>query len=260
MTITITPPDAATHVGLADFGAMAHDMFSQAMLGDTLARVLALSGQTFQCDAVGFLLSSGDQQVIPLAASNPDAARAETLQVDTRQGPGLQAIARRQPVIVTELRFDSRWRFWAPLAADLGFRSVLSLSLVDGDTSGALNLYSRRTARFNSADLAVAQTFAQHASIAVAIAVEREQLMRAVHTRSAVGQAQGILMERHHITADHALTVLRRYSAHLGQELRVVAQRLIDDHNLPQLEPAATISTSATSADNDPSQLAAWVT
>jgi transcriptional regulator with GAF, ATPase, and Fis domain len=119
---------------------MAHDMFSPAMLAGTLERILALSEQTFGCDTAGFLLSSGDQQITPFAAAHREAARADILQVDLRQGPGLQALACRQPVIVTELRSESRWRFWAPLAADLGFRSVLSLSLTDGDTSGALNL------------------------------------------------------------------------------------------------------------------------
>lgn len=257
MTITLSPPDATVHPGLADFGAMAHDMFSHATLAGTLERILALSEQTFGCDAAGFLLSSGDQQVIPLAAAHRDAARADMLQVELRQGPGLQAIARRQPVIISELRSDSRWRFWGPLAADLGFRSVLCLSLIDGDTSGALNLYARRPSRFDSADLAVAQAFAEHASIAVAIAAEREQLMGAVQTRATVGQAQGLLMERQHLTADQALTALRRYSSHTGQELQLIARRVINDRNLPQLAPRATTSPDAASADNDRSRLAA---
>lgn len=260
MTIALTPPDAAVHAELADFGAMAHDMFSNALVGDTLETILALSEQTFRCDAAGFLLSSSDQHIVPYAAAHRAAARADVLQVDLRQGPGLQAIARRQPVIVTELRFDSRWRFWAPQAADLGFRSVLSLSLTDGDTSGALNLYSCRPSRFGSADLTVARAFAEHASITVAVAAEREQLMRAVQTRAIVGQAQGLLMERHHITADQALTMLRRYSSHPGQKLQVTARRVIDDRNLPQLELPAMVGPDAASADNDRGHLAVLAT
>jgi GAF domain-containing protein len=235
-------------------------MFSSAMLVDTLEKVLALSEQMFRCDAAGFLLAADDQQIIPLAATHRDASRADILHVDLRQGPGQQAIARRQPVIADELRSDSRWRFWAPQAADLGFRSVLSLSLTDGDTSGALNLYSRRPSRFNSGDLAVAQAFAEHASIAVAIAAEREQLMRAVKTRTIVGQAQGLLMERHHITADQALTMLRRYSSHPGEELRNIARRVISDRSLPQFEVLATIKPGAGSSAYDRSHLAASTT
>jgi transcriptional regulator with GAF, ATPase, and Fis domain len=260
MTITLKPSDAPVHADQTDFGEMAHDMFSPAMLAGTLERILALSEQTFGCDTAGFLLSSGDQQITPFAAAHREAARADILQVDLRQGPGLQALACRQPVIVTELRSESRWRFWAPLAADLGFRSVLSLSLTDGDTSGALNLYSRRPSRFDSADLPLAQTFAEHASIAVAIAAEREQLLRAVQTRAILGQAQGLLMERHHITADQALTALRRYSSHTGQQLQLIARRVVDNWNLPQLQPQATISPDTASADNDRRYLAASAT
>ena len=260
MTTTLTPPEAPGRAELADFGAMAHDMFSPAMLAGTVERILALSEQMFGCDTASLLLCSGDQQIIPFAAGHRDAARADILQVDLRQGPGFQAIACRQPVMVSELRFDSRWRFWAPLAADLGFRSVLSLSLTDGDTSGALNLYSRRPSRFDSADLALAQTFAEHASIAVAIAAEREQLLRAVQTRAILGQAQGLLMERHHITADQALTALRRYSSHTGQQLQLIARRVIDGRKPPQLHPQATISPDAASADNDRRYLVALAT
>jgi GAF domain-containing protein len=251
MTITLTPADAPVHADLADFGAMAHDMFSHAMLAGTVERILALSQQMFRCDTAGFLLCSEGEQTIPFGADHRDAARADILQVDLRQGPGLQAIARRQPVMVTELRSDSRWRFWAPLAADLGFRSVLSLSLSDGDTSGALNLYSRRPSRFDSADLALAQNFADHASIAVAIAAEREQLLRAVQTRAILGQAQGLLMERHHITADQALTALRRYSSQTGQQLELIARRVINGTNPPLLQPRTTISSDAVSADKN---------
>jgi GAF domain-containing protein len=260
MTITLTPPEAPVQAQLAELGAMAHDMFSHAMLAGTVERILALSEQMFGCDTAGFLLSCGDQQIIPFAAAHRDAARADMLQVDLRQGPGLQALACREPVTVTELRSDSRWRFWAPLAADLGFRSVLSLSLTDGDTSGALNLYSSRPSRFDSTDLALAQTFAEHASIAVAIAVEREQLLRAVQSRAILGQAQGLLMERHHITADQALAALRRYSSHTGQQLELIARRVINGRNPPLLQPPTTISPDAASADKNRSDLAALAT
>jgi hypothetical protein len=46
-------------------------------------------------------------------------------------------------------------------------------------------------------------------------------------------------MERHHITAERAVSVLRDYAAHLGQELQVIAQRLVEDRHLPQLETSA---------------------
>ena len=111
-------------------------------------------------------------------------------------------------------------------------------------------------------DLALAQTFAENASIAVAIAAEREQLLRAVQTRAILGQAQGLLMERHHITADQALTALRRYSSHTGQQLQLIARRVIDGQEPSTVSDpgTTTISPDAASTDNGRSDLAASAT
>jgi GAF domain-containing protein len=237
MTITdadVAPPRAEGQLG--ELGSLARELFSEATLDDTVDKVVVLAEQAFRCDSAGLMLAADGDGVALAAASGEDAARADALQEEARQGPGLQAIIRRQPVIATELRFDSRWRFWAPQAADLGFRSVLSLSLVDGDTAGALNLYSRRASFFQTSDLPLAQVFAQQAAIAVAVAVERQQLLAAIESRGLVGQAQGILMQSYGIGDEQAMTILRRYAAHLGQKIRLVAEGVIRDRKLPELD------------------------
>jgi transcriptional regulator with GAF, ATPase, and Fis domain len=238
MTTTFNADIAAdpTDGALVGLGTLTREMFSEAKLDDTVDKVVTLAAETFPCDGASLLLATDRDPVAAAAFSHPDAARADALQLETRQGPGLQALDRHQPVIATELRFDSRWRFWAPLAADLGFRSVLSLSLADGDTTGALNLYSRHPSFFQASDLPLAQVFAQHASIAVAVAAERQQLLHAIESRGVVGQAQGILMHRYGISDEQAMTILRRYSTHMEQKLRVVAAGVIRDQRLPDLD------------------------
>jgi hypothetical protein len=108
--------------------------------------------------------------------------------------------------------------------------------LADGDTFGALSLYSRRASFFNSDVLPEGQAFAQHAAIAIAIAGERAQLLNAVEARGLVGQAQGILMERYNIRAEKAHTVLQRYAVHLDQRLRDIAEGVIRDRGLPEVD------------------------
>lgn len=239
MTITINADVAAPSMDgrIPELGLLARELFSEATLDDTVDKVVMLAEQAFRCDAAGLMLAADDEGVALVAATQDDAARADALQEESRQGPGLQAIIRRQPVIATELRFDSRWRFWAPLAADLGYRSVLSLSLVDGDTAGALNLYSRQPSFFQATDLPLAQVFAQQAAIAVAVAVERQQLLAAIESRGVVGQAQGILMEHYGIGDEQAMTIMRRYASHLKQRLREVAEVIIRDRDLPGVDP-----------------------
>jgi hypothetical protein len=224
-----TAPWPANLVDAAD------DLFAPMSLTEKLDLVVGLARRVFGADGAGLLLAA-DGGVASAAASGSQARQADALQIDLHQGPGLHAIKRQQPVVSPELRFDSRWRFWAPQAADLGFRSILSLALTDGDPFGAVTLYSRRPSNFGTASLAPGLGFAQQASSAITAEVEREQLLRAAESRGIVGQAQGILMERYQISADQAFAVIRRSSYAHDQKLRVVAERIIGNRNLPDLD------------------------
>src|SRR5918997_2456896 len=222
---------ATTH--MSPVLAMLPDLFAPASPARTLQTVVDLARRAFGSDGAGIILTAEDGGFGATTASGSDAVRADLMQVEDHQGPAFGAIAGWQPVVSAELRFDSRWRFWGPKAADLGFRSVMSLPLADGDSFGALTLYSRRPSFFSADSAGDELAFAQQASYAIAVAVEREQLVRARDSRGIVGQAQGILMERYQITADQAFAVLRRYSSHLNQKLRVIAERIVSERSLP---------------------------
>ena len=62
-----------------------------------------------------------------------------------------------------------------------------------------------------------------------------EGLRKAVDTRTVIGQAQGILMERYSISPQQAFAVLLRYSQDYNVKLYDLARRLVetDDLNLP---------------------------
>lgn len=62
---------------------------------------------------------------------------------------------------------------------------------------------------------------------------EIEQLRCAVESRTVIGQAQGILMERFGIDADQALTFLRRASSHTNRKLVVIAIEIAVTRELP---------------------------
>jgi GAF domain-containing protein len=216
----------------------ARDPFDPNSVAQTLDTAVSLARGRFGADGAAILLAT-DASAVATAAAGARARRADALQVDHHQGPGLHAIKGRQPVVSDELRFDSRWRFWAPQAADLGFRSVLSLALTDGDPFGAITLYSKRPSFFGTDLLAPGLAFAEEASIAITTAVEREQLIRAADARGIIGQAQGILMERYHISADQAFTVIRRSASVFNQRLRSIAERIIGDRSLPDIDVIA---------------------
>ena len=222
---------------LTSFGSSAQTLFAGLGRRDTVRAVVELALTTFRCGGVGVVLVDTNSRPVSAGASGDDAATADRLQLSLRQGPVLQAIERRQPVLISELRSDSRWRFWAPD----GRRPGLPIGV--GASAGG-----RRHLRFGHALLRVggplplreiwppAMVFAQLASIAIAVAQEREQLLQALQSRSIVGQAQGILMKLHGVTATQALTVLHRYAAQQDETLRALAESVIRDRGLPDID------------------------
>lgn len=85
---------------------------------------------------------------------------------------------------------------------------------------------------FAEEDRDVAHIFARHAAVALSRARDTANLWKAIDARQRIGQAQGILMERFSIDADHAFAVLRRYSQNHNVKLHQVAERLVETREL----------------------------
>ncbi len=59
-----------------------------------------------------------------------------------------------------------------------------------------------------------------------------ENLRTAMASRTLIGQAQGILMERLRITADEAFAILSRHSQDTNTRVREVARQLVETGEL----------------------------
>ncbi len=91
-----------------------------------------------------------------------------------------------------------------------------------------LSLYSSRRRGFSAATELVAPVFASRAALALAHAEQVRNLRRAIGTRQVIGEAVGILMERHRLTADQAFERLITASQHRHVKLRELATRLTE--------------------------------
>ncbi|MFT7711112.1 ANTAR domain-containing protein [Clavibacter tessellarius] len=101
-----------------------------------------------------------------------------------------------------------------------------------GGALGAVALH-RASGPLGEADRAVAGEVAVHARIALAAWDSADDLARGLASRSVIGQAQGILMERFSLDADRAFQVLRRYSQDGNVKLVEVARRVVETGVLP---------------------------
>lgn len=166
-------------------------------------------------------------QVTTPAATDDLVRAVDRLQYDTRQGPCLQSIQDQATVHSDDLRSETRWPAFGAAAADLGVAAMLSFQLYVHDQElGALNLYADRVGAFDDHDEQVGLLLASHAAIAMVGAQKQHNLDIAVHSRDVIGQAKGILMERHKITADQAFQLLVRASSTGNRKIRDLADEL----------------------------------
>jgi len=232
----------------ATFAEIARALYSAHTVQETLHRIVAFSVGTIEgCSGAGISFVKGDDIVTPVW-TDPNVLAVDSMQYATGQGPCLDAIARGESFYAEDLLNDPRWPDFGPRAAEAGMRSLLSFCLFGETTLGALNLYARFPRAFDATDRAKGLIFATHAGVALAAATEiedaaqalaveierLENLHGALASRQVIGRAEGILMQREHITADQAFDLLRRASQNLNTKLREVAQYVVDTGDLPR--------------------------
>lgn len=177
------------------------------------------------------------------AVTDDVVRRIDALQAAHGEGPGIAAVTGQEVVHSADLAHDARWPRWGPeVAAQTGVHSMLSFPLFTGaDTVGALNVYSPLPSAFTTDDREHGFALAAHLALAYVAANEIETLEVALDTRTLIGQATGILMERYDLDGEQAFGVLRRISQESNTKLRLVAQDLVRTRTLAD-ETAATIS------------------
>lgn len=163
------------------------------------------------------------------AATDQVTVHGDRLQYECGEGPCLDAVHAPGPVHSLDLAREPRWPRWSPrVVAEVGVRSVLSLPLYAvGRSSGSLNLYARRPGSYTSDAVSRAEDVAAQLAVAVAAVRELEQRSTAMESRTVIGQAQGLLMERFGLDPDSAFGYLRRVSQHENRKLVEVAGELV---------------------------------
>jgi len=160
----------------------------------------------------------------------------ELFEIQSAQGPCLDAFGTGQPVQATAAESRSRWPMFAPRASEAGFQAMCAVPMrAHTDTIGALNLFRGNDEPFSDAELEIARAMAQVATIA--LIQERairergllaEQLQTALRSRVVIEQAKGMLAEHLFTTVDQAFRLLNRYARDHNRRLTEVARDVVD--------------------------------
>ena len=211
----------------------------QGGLEDLMSRVAHSAVRVMPgCDSAGVSLVS-NEKVTTAAATDSTVVEADQAQYQTGQGPCLQAIRDDAVYLITSMDEEERFPDWTQKAKAAGVNSSLSLPLnVNGETTGALNLYSWHEDGFSEKDQPAGSMLASQAAVSLlnaqiyqrAVDVS-EQLKDALESRTMIGQAVGLLMQRESVTDAAAFEMLKTASQASNQKLRTIAQTLVEGHH-----------------------------
>ena len=170
-----------------------------------------------------------------LAGSSEVPSMVNKLQNEMGEGPCHIPGREEEVVACPDLLRDPRWPDWGQrVHGELGLGSSLSLLVLTADDHyGTLSLYAGERHAFGDDDLAIAHALAGHLAVSLAASREIDGLGMALVSRTVIGQAEGIVMERLSVDADQALAYLKRVSSHTNTKLVEVALELVRTRELP---------------------------
>jgi GAF domain-containing protein len=198
-------------------------------LDATLAQITTAAVEVLpQVELSSITVHRSDGTLATVAPTDDLLLEIDGAQYQLREGPCYEAATDQRSVVSSDLASDPRFPRYGAAAAERGVRSQIGVRLFDSPTSrGALNLYSTDVGAFDDVE-SVSALFAHQAGQAIAYAQEIGNLAEAVRTRTTIGQAVGIVMERYTLNDQRAFAFLQRMSSHRNTKLRVIAQEIVD--------------------------------
>ena len=178
-----------------------------------------------------------------LGASDASARRYDELQFTLGEGPCLESVARRAPVLMVDLADprDIRWPAYgaAMLADDIRFVFAMPV-VVAGEHMGALDLFRATPGRLNGEQIAGAVVAAELAGIPLLDLMDGDLRAAAgdpasnawaelnALSRAEVSQATGMLVAQLGIEPTEALVRLRGHAYATGRTATDVARDILD--------------------------------
>jgi GAF domain-containing protein len=226
-------PDAGAQIasptaGVAAAVSMATAIRAIAALGDLgeMATGISAAGQSLVAGTTGTALAlrRARDRVDVAGASDANARMVTEFQRSLREGPALDALRAGVVAHTDSLADDSRWPRLAAHQAELGISSVLAAPLIGPRGSfGALACYSPEPGAFDASAVALAASFASQAALIYSARELEANLRAGMETRERIGQAVGVLMERHRLTSQRAFDLLVYVSQRTHRKLREIA-------------------------------------
>jgi GAF domain-containing protein len=222
---------SAAFVKIADTLVADYDVF------DLLQILVDESVAIFNVAAAGLVLvdPAGDLQV--MASTSEESQLVDIIQLEAGAGPCLDCLRTGSVVAINDIAENGcPWPLFQASALSQGFRSLHAVPMrLRSRTIGALNLFGHEAGPLHAEDAAVAQAFADVATITLMqeraareSAIINEQLQRALNSRILIEQAKGVIAHTANVDMDEAFALLRGYARSHNQTLHETAEKVIN--------------------------------
>src|SRR5215204_4224781 len=179
-------------------------------------------------DFVSITVHRRDDSMDTVASTNPLAEQADALQYELREGPCYAVVTDERFVLANDLAGAVQFPRYGPKAVALGVGAQAAVQLFHEKERAGLNLYASKAGAFDRSTVQVADLFANQGGALLGYAAQVEQLSEALHSRTDIGTAVGIVMERHGIDQHKAFAFLTRHSNNRNIKLRILAKQVIN--------------------------------
>jgi sugar diacid utilization regulator len=174
------------------------------------------------------LLIRGCYGLRPSYVAEVNAARAPLIRPgELAEGPSSRAFRTQRPVVLPDIRADVTCLEWELVAAEQGYRSILSLPLVASEGSlGVLTCYTRQRRAFAPGEVVLMEAIANQA----ALAIESNRLREREQARVAALEERVARLEEEHRIARRAEDLHRDLMRRLlaGESLEGITRALAD--------------------------------
>ena len=202
---------------------------------DVLTVLASRSVELLGAAAAGILLADPSGSLRVMAASSEQIVLLELFQIQNEQGPCMDSYRTGEVVVNADLRAPSPWPQFAVESVTAGYPSVCAVPLrLRSAILGCLNLFMSEPLPLGDADLHLARSLADVASIAIVqdqaardAATREGQLQHALNSRIAIEQAKGMLAEHVGVDMDAAFGLLRTFARNHNRLLSEVAGSLV---------------------------------
>lgn len=209
---------------------------------DLLTLLAARCVEVLDVQAAGIMLAAPDGQLHVMASSSEAMRVLELFEIQAQQGPCLDCFRSGRAVVNQDLDAgDDRWPRFSNEALDAGFQSAHALPMrLRGSVIGALNLFRAGVGEMGPADIQIAQSLADVATIAIlqhraALQAQElnQQLTHALNSRIILEQAKGMVAEGLGLDMERSFATLRNHARHNNLRLSDLAQSVIDGSLAP---------------------------